>query len=270
MRAVKLYLPTLFLMCCSVCRGQDSTALSGNWLLTGSWDSKTNDTRLSLSLGVNGDRIFGAGDLQTHCPAEGSGTGVRFSIHGRIAADGTFLLADSDDPLVRKISINGKVPESGSAQWPGSFRFDHIRQTKKCSPTVSGDFAATSLPRLQGLYSGTLLLRDRSSVAVTVDIDQGELVTFESEPSQVEGEVPLNATMTLNGSIYPTEILTADTSHDSSSRVEGDGWLLVFPLDNSATVMLAGEYTDASEDTLRVLLSYSGRDVGAGGFLTRL
>jgi hypothetical protein len=151
----------------------------------------------------------------------------------------------------------------------GSFRFAHIRETKKCSPTVSGDFVATQLPPLKGTYSGTLLLRDRSSVTVTVDIDQGELVTFESEPDHVRGEVPLNATITVNGSIYPTETLTADASHDSSSRIEGDGFLLVFPLDKGAKVLLGGEYTDASENKLRVLLSYPGKDAGAGGFLTR-
>jgi hypothetical protein len=272
MRAARwnsLYLPALFLMACSVSRAQDQTALSGNWHLTGSWDSKTNDPRLILSLGVNGDRVFGAGDLQTQCPAEGSGTGASFSVHGQISSEGTFFLADSEDPEAVLISISGKVPEPGSKQWSGSFRFVHIRDTKKCSPTVSGEFVATHLPPLKGTYSGTLLLRDRSSVTVTVDIDQGELILFDSEPSHVQGEVPLKATMTVNGSIHPTETLTADASHDSSSRIDGDGFLLVFPLDKGAKILLVGEYTDAREKTLRVLLSYPGKDLGASGFLTR-
>jgi hypothetical protein len=222
---------------------------------------------LILSLGVNGDKVIGQGDLQFHCSA-GSGVGVTFSVHGQIASDGTFLLADSDDPkAAEEISIRGKIPEPGSGQWSGSFRY--LRETRKCPTGVSGDFVATPLPSLKGIYSGTLLLMDQSSVAVTVDINQGELVTFESEPGHVRGELPLNGTMTVNGSIYPSGTLTADASHDFSSRIQGDELLLIFPLDNGAQVMLTGAYTDASENKLRVLLSYLGRDVGAAGFLTR-
>jgi hypothetical protein len=261
-----LCLPAPFLMSCIVCRAQDRASLSGNWHLAGSWKPTTNGTRLILSLGVNGDKVFGQGHLQIHCP--GYGTGLGFSVHGQIAPDGTFVLADSDDPkAVKEISISGKVPDPGLGQWSGNFRLGH--SAGKCPTSVSSDFVATPLPPLKGIYSGTPVLRDRSSVTVTVDINQGELVTFESEPGHVDGEVPLNATMTVNGSIYPSETLTADASHYSSSRMEGDEFLLVFPLDGGAKIMLAGSYTDASERELRVLLSCPSKDIGAGGFLRR-
>jgi hypothetical protein len=271
MRALKaLCLPALLLLCCFVCRAQDQTQLSGNWHLAGSWDPASNDTRLILSLGVNGNRVFGWADLQTDCRAEGTRTADGFSVHGQIAPDGTFLLLNSEDPKeAKQFSISGRVPEPGSANWSGRFDFAHIRKTKKCPPSITGDFVATPLPPLKGVYSGILLLRDRSSVAVTVEISQGELVTFQTEPGHIDGEVPLNATMTVKGSICPTETLTADSSHASSSQIEGDQFLLVFPLNDGAKVLLAGEYTDASENKLRVSLSCPGKDAGAGGFLTR-
>jgi hypothetical protein len=267
MRALRvLSLLAVFLVSSLVCPAQDQSSLSGNWHLTGSWNSTT-ETRLTLSLGVKGDTAIGEGDLQFHCPS-GWGIGVTFSVRGQIASDGNFLLTDSDDPeAAQEFSISGKVPEPGSGQWAGSFRY--LRETRRCPAGVSGDFLATPLPPLKGIYSGTLLLPDRSSVAVTVDINQGELVTFESEPGQVRGAVALNGTMTVNGSIYPSEALTADASRDSSSRMQGDTLLLVFPLENGAQVTLTGTYTDASENKLRVLLSYLGRDAGAIGFLTR-
>lgn len=262
MRGLKLLsLPALFLACCSV--GQDQSSLSGNWHLTGSWGHQPGDTtRFFLSLGVTGDRVFGSGDLQTQC------AGSAFLLHGRIASDGTFvLLAEGNDPKMgREISVHGKLPDAGLARWPGSFVASHILD--KCPARVEGDFVATRVSPLKGVYSGTLLTKDRKPVTVTVDINQGELVTF-NDGDLLYGEVPLNATMTLNGSSFNSETLTADTSLPSSSRMQGDNWLLSFPVGGQFSVLLAGEITDASLNTLRATLSYPHKDFAATGVLAR-
>jgi hypothetical protein len=262
MRALKvLTLPALFLVCC-VCRGQDQSTLSGNWHLTGSWDHHVNDPHFFLSLGVKGDRVFGSGDIQTQC------AGSVFLLHGRIASDGTFLLlAETNNPGTgSEISISGKVPEAGLAQWSGSFVVSHILE--KCPARVAGDFVATQVSPLKGVYSGTLLSKEQAPVTVTVDINQGELVTF-GDAGDLLGEVPLNATMTLNGSLFISETLTADASRPSSSRMQGDNWLLVFPVGTEFSVLLAGEITDPSLNRLRATLSYPSKDFAATGFLTR-
>jgi hypothetical protein len=150
-------------------------------------------------------------------------------LHARIASDGTFLLlGEYNEP---KISISGKVPEAGSAQWSGSF--------------VVG-----------------------TPVTVTVDVNQGELVTFD-DAGDLWGEIPLNATMTLNGSLLASETLTADASRPSSSRMQGDNWLLVFPAGTEFSVLLAGEIIDPSLNKLRTTFSYPSKDFAAAGFLTR-
>jgi hypothetical protein len=264
MRALKLlYLPSVFLVCCCVGRGQDQSSLSGNWHLTGSWEHKAkNTTRFFLSLGVVGDKVFGSGDLQTKC------TGSAFLLHGRIASDGTFLLvAEGNNPKTgREILVRGKIPDAGSTGWPGHFVVSHILD--KCPSRIEGDFVAAKVSPLKGVYSGTLLTRDRKPITVTVDISQGELFTFD-DGNSFYGEVPLNATMTLNGSSFNSETLTAEASRPSSSRMQGDNWLLSFPVDSEFSVLLAGEVTDATLNTLRATLSYPSKDFAATGILTR-
>lgn len=132
MRALKLLcLPALFLMCCSVCRGQDLTTLNGNWKRTGSWVYLMNDVRLFLSLDVQGDEIFGSGDVWTSC--EGGGA---LPLHGRIASDGTFVLrTDYGIPeWERKITISGKFPRWD--QHSGPAHLSSIKPTKSVLPKL--------------------------------------------------------------------------------------------------------------------------------------
>lgn len=192
---------------------------------------------------------------------------ITFSLHGRIASDRTFLLlADSNNPQTGdEISISGKVPEAGAAQWPGRFVIAHI--SEKCRTPVAADFVATHVSPLTGVYSGTLFSADRTPVEVTVDIKQEELVTFE-DSGRLHGAVPLSATMTLNSSLFISESLRADAS-PSFSRIQGDTWLLGFPVRTKFPVLLAGQIMDDSLRTLRASLSYPSKGFSATGLLTR-
>jgi hypothetical protein len=268
MRALRVNcLPALLFMCCSIFQGQDLTTLNGNWHLTGSWDYHPNDVRLFLSLGVQGDEIFGSGDIWTSC--EGGGV---VPLRGRISSDGTFVLHTNYGipKWERKISISGTVPEAPSAQWSGRFVVGQTK--KKCPAQVAGDFVATPITRLNGFYSGTLLSADRTPVTVTVNISQGELVTFEDSPGHVLGALPLHATMTLAGPLFSSETLTADAAQPSCSpcsSMTGDIWVLLFPVGSEFHVRLEGNVTEPTLNKLRATLSYPGKDFAAGGFLTR-
>jgi hypothetical protein len=259
-------LPALLLICCSVCRAQDLTTLNGNWHLAGSWDIHPNDVRLFFSLGVQGDEIFGSGDVWTSC--EGGGA---VPLHGRIASDGTFVLRSNYGipKWERTFSITGKVPEAGSAQWSGRFVIDQTK--KKCPTQVTGDFLATRIPLLKGVYSGTLYSgADRTPVAMTLNINQEEMVTFEDQPGHVCGLIPLKATMTLNGPLYSSETLTGDPDPSHGCNImDGDIFLLLFPV-GARFALLDGKAMDASLSELRVTLGDPSKgDFAAGGFLTR-
>jgi hypothetical protein len=268
MRAPKLlYLVAVVFVCCFTCGAQDSTAINGNWHLTGSWNSRLESPQLILSLGMARDKLLGMGSFQFNCP-NNVGLGITLVLAGQIAADGAFLLtepqlAKSNDSVT--MTISGKIPDPASGQWSGTYSFTKETKHGKCS--TADNFVATKLPPLSGVFSGTLRLLDRSEVAVTVDISQGELVTFET-PTGTLGRVPLQATMTLSGSDkFPSKRLNTDTS--VANRVQGNGFFLQFPANNGERISLGGDYIDASVQNLRVQLRGSGLDALAFGTLTR-
>lgn len=268
MRAPKL-LPfaAIVFLCCVACRAQDSTAINGNWNLSGSRDSRLESPRLILSLGVDRDKVLGMGSFQLNC-FNRMGLGITLVLAGQIAADGTFVLmetkgAKSNDS--ETMTIRGKIPEAGAGQWAGTYKFTKQTKYGKCS--TGNDFVATKLPRLSGVFSGTLRLLDRSELAITVDIRQGELVTLET-PAGTVGRVPLQATMTLSGSDkFPSKRLNTDTS--VANRIQGAGFFLDFPANNGRRITLYGDYIDVTEQNLRVQLRGPGLDALAFGTLTR-
>ena len=102
MRALKLLpLPALLLLCRSVSRGQDQTTLNGNWHLAGSWDHPSSHVRVFLSLGIEGNNIFGSGDIWTSC--EGGG-----AVPVRLEGDAT-------DPTLNKLRATLSYPSKDFA-----------------------------------------------------------------------------------------------------------------------------------------------------------
>jgi hypothetical protein len=238
-----------------------SSLLNGNWLLTGSWNTSSEESpRLTVSLGVQGDRVFGGGDFQIQNGASHCGFGSGFFLEGSVAWDGTFVLTavrtfDSDRP---NISIRGKFPQAGSREWPGSFVFPAgaMRGRPEYCPTLyTGDFVATPLPPLKGVYSGSITMADFSRSIVTVEFAEGELTTFEYAPGHMGGFVPLKATMTVSGSSQrPAQTLTAESSASGiSNYVKGDQFDLLFHTEKDGEIRLIGRF-DASEEKLSVQL----------------
>lgn len=274
MHASKLYVAALFLISCLLSHAQEKvdrrTVLNGNWHLSGMWGAPTETPHLILSLGVSGNEVFGGADLDVHCHTNANekrseGMGTQFHVEGRIEPDGTFFLkpwaGEFGDPEL--IRIRGRIPKRSAAQWPGRVEFDFSRLRRPCNPgALTEDFVATRLPLLSGEYSGTVHLNYGSQGKISLQITQGELVTFKTKLGRVAGQIPLNATMTLTASstflldpsIFSAEKLTADTSGLAKSRLEGDQFILVFPTKDGYGLEVYGSYTDASEKTLRVHL----------------
>jgi hypothetical protein len=90
------FLPVLLPLLCLASFAQDAperySALNGNWHLTGGWEIPLQSPRLTLSMGVDGDKIYGKGDFQMNCPDNHSGLGMSFEAQGEIASDGSFVL----------------------------------------------------------------------------------------------------------------------------------------------------------------------------------
>ena len=275
-----LCLPAVVLLCCFVCRAQDSTTIRGNWQLIGLRDSHPENLWLTASLGVDGDKVLGGVHVGFRCP-NNVGFGSALDLKGGIALDGTFLLTDSNPKVPYTITIGGKIPQSGSEQWPGTYSFSTESARGKCS--MEGNFIATKLPPLSGGFSGSLqITRTRQltetlqlpdmrtfpledhpgEVIVTVDISQSDILSVET-PTGSLGQVPLQATMTLSGSdLFPSGKLTSVTG-----QIYGDCFRLHFSGNHGEQIMLGSDHVDASTHKIQAMLT-GGVNVIAGGSLT--
>jgi hypothetical protein len=98
------------------------TVLNGNWHQTGPWGAPSQSPRLILSLGVNGDKVYGEGDLQANCSMNNAEYGSKFIAEGRIMPDGTFLLesdvskTSSADTYVIRLKGKAQSPELRSGR----------------------------------------------------------------------------------------------------------------------------------------------------------
>jgi len=291
-RAKMIYVPFVFFSClCLANSAQDApkdySALKGNWHLTGGWEETQQEPRLTLSMGVDGNKIYGDGDLQV------PGCGLSFSVIGQIASDGTFVLsipkptrAQAEDSTFPSLSISGGVPAQGSMEWTGSFTASSMGNVK--CPKLSGDFVASQLPQLDGTYSGTIPSHvggsaTGTSLNISVNMkqgiftstDEGEFSLPELSPAaRMSHYLPLTGTITVSGfTDLPSKEITASAIADHHSRMQGDQFILYFRLEGGSTMMLTGSMTDSSERAVRALLSYRDKNpdttVGGMGILTR-
>ena len=287
------FLPILLPLLCLASFAQDAperySALNGNWHLTGGWEMPLQSPRLTLSLSVNEDKIYGRGDFQMNCPDSHSGLGMSFEAQGEIASDGSFVLnnlgALPDLPSARifdSISIKGRVPDQGATEWSGSFAVALVSQKGRCAK-LSGDFVATQFAPLNGAYSGTITDSSNGSTAtvlVDVDLAQGIFSSAHgngftlSEPAssdRVYYYLPVTGTVTVSG--FSSERITANAIANACSRMQGDGFILCFILEDGSTMTLSGFFTDSTETILNVQVSYQPKgkstNDSAMGKLTR-
>ncbi len=265
---------------------EDYSVLNGSWYLATGSEAPQQDPRLTLSIGVDGNKVYGDGDLQM------PGCGLSFSVIGQIASDGSFVLNlqkpvgdRADDNTFPSLSITGSVPAQGAAEWAGSFNTSSMGN-EEC-PRPSGEFVASQLPPLEGTFSGTIPSFVGSTPSTPLDIsvnmtqgispsmNEGDLSSTEVSPAgRASHYVPLRGTITVSGfTDLPSTDITARAVAGHNSRMQGDEFILFFRLEDGSLMMLTGRKTDASGLTLLASISYFGKDqnlIASGmGNLTR-
>ena len=278
MRTNSICVPFLFISClCLASPAQnapeDYSVLNGNWYLVGGWEAPQQEPRLTLSIRVDGNEVYGDGDLQVQ------GCGLSFSVMGQIASDGTFDLnlqkpvgVGAEDSTFPSLSISGKVPAQGSTEWAGSFNTASMGN-EEC-PRPSGEFVASQLPPLDGTYSGAipffvgsepstpLYVSVNMTEGILTSINEGEISPPEVSPAaRVSHFVPLRGTITISGfTDLPSKDITLTAEEDRNSRVQGDEFILFFRLQDGSMMMLTGSKTDSSGVTVLASFSYFAKD----------
>ena len=217
------------------CLGQNYDAMDGNWLLTGEFNvSQTVAPRLTLTIGVFGENVFGEGAYG------GKLCGSVFNVQGKLAADGSFTLTSSP------VSITGTFDE-GSSNWTGSYEVT-------CGGGSSGKFVARRIRSPQGNYSGILY----GGIKVSLSLTPGAF-TSKASPQHVDGNgsvpvvrfTPITGTLKIDGlgSTKDTE-LTAVA--DPNSRLAGEAFIMTFPIRPGSYVLVAGYMKDDQAHGLSV------------------
>jgi hypothetical protein len=100
-----------------------SSALNGNWHLTGVYSDRPGVSRLPfLSFAIEADetKIHGQGHVFAGCQNSRQGLGANF-FTGQIASDGTFEANNYNDLSHLKFSIHGTMPSPGDTTWQGAY-----------------------------------------------------------------------------------------------------------------------------------------------------
>jgi hypothetical protein len=291
MRTNLVCVPFVFFSClCLASPAQDApedySVLNGSWYLDVGWEAPQQDPRLTLSMAVDGNKVYGDGDLQV------PGCGLSFSVIGQIASDGTFVLNlqkpvgdRADDNTFPSLSISGKVPAQGSTEWAGSFNTSSMGNGE--CPRPSGEFVASQLPQLEGNYSGTipsfvgsapgtpLSISVNMTQGISTSTDEGESSSPEVSPAaRVSHYVPLRGTIAVSAlTDLPSEDITAKAVADRNSRMQGDEFILFFRFADGSSMMLTGSKTDSSGQAVLASFSFFGKNqeliVSGMGNLTR-
>jgi hypothetical protein len=244
------------------------SALNGIWHITGA-RNPSQYPFLALSFAVDGDTVYGSGHLALRCSNSNASQGSSIFVTGKIAEDGSFLLTSAkvNSGVGQHLAIRGKVPAEGAATWAGELTIVIATTQSDCAFRFSSDFVATAYPALSGTYTGTINGRDLGrGQTISLQLAQREVAIDDpfhmeesSRPDEPSGHdersyyTPLDATIVVDGErTFHAEEVAAASHVGGADRVEGDGFSLWFPLENGATVVLDGFYTDISGSTLHV------------------
>ena len=135
-------------------------------------------------MGLVDDKIYGEGDLVLYCgePGKGGMEGGDIFFNGQIAPVGTFSLHGfspiNNELSAPDFSIAGSLPAPGSTQWRGRWSTGPTHSKERGCPAMQGDVVAMHLPDLKGIFAGTVHDRDGAQSEVSLEIEQGQLVSF--------------------------------------------------------------------------------------------
>ena len=246
--------PIVLSLLCLPCHGEDIPeaykVLNGNWRLARAVDdafpSESKSTqygRMIFTFGIDGNRIYGEGNFEVNCPKDRQGFDT--FVEGPISPDGTFTLTNpqlgSELPL-GSVVIKGSLPGKGTTQWRGQFSSDIKGHNGSCVPEID-EVVASPLPVLKGTFLGTVQAQDGLKSDVTMEIEQGELLSTDVHVPGFTHCVPLNVTMTVknaSGPLWGTLSRIGDENRKRCSRMAGGQIILEFTTMDGATAQVFG------------------------------
>jgi hypothetical protein len=245
--------------------------LAGNWLIVGPMPTNTlqfppvTGFRLAMTFDVTGNNIVGAGFVNAPCQLGSSPSGILSAVSvsfgtsatGTVAADDSFSVQTSSVP-VGSISIQGKMPQASSGEWPGSYTASiNPPIGPPCNGSSAGTVTATSFPLISGTYVGTGSSQTTvngvsTPVTLEVTMQQGGTVV-----DQVTGK-PFSSNLVLTGSIrvHGSPCFTSGVMSSSPmSGVEGNQVIATFTMDDGSTLRLQGAMIDPTEARITSIAS---------------
>ena len=265
--------------------------LAGNWLIVGPMPTNVfslppvaSTFRLAMTFDVTGNNIAAAGFANAPCAPVSpppplpilSASSVSFGTDatGTIATDGSFSLQTPANLPVASISIQGKVPQTNSAGWSGSYTASlNSSLGLPCTGSFGGPFTATSFPLISGVYVGagssqTTLNGPETPVTFQVTLQQGGTVV-----DNVTGK-PFTSNLVLTGSIRVQGLpcfASGVTSSTPPSEVEGNQLVAAFTMDDGSTLTIEGALADSTETRITANVAVvTGGQCGKVPFLIQL
>lgn len=272
MRNVKVILPSCLLsFACLACRAQATPqaygAISGNWRISPTHEptpSSTGFESFILTMGVDGDKAYGRGQLNLGC---GDHSGV--AVEGEVLPDGSFTLANTSvfpDMPARSFEVQGKLPAAGATEWHGSF-FSHFPGHDSKCMTETGEVMVRQLPVITGSFMGTVRSRKGGGDSeVSMEILQRQLVFTRSPVPGFDHCVPVHVKMTVKGDSGPFAGAFAAAGNSCDNSIDGDVFTLRFQTIGGGTLLVVGfiDYSHETADRVTLELTYLPRDQQRG------
>jgi hypothetical protein len=232
--------------------------LAGNWLIVGPMPTVFGSKGLQLTLTVDvlDNKLFAAGFGNISCGSYSKAFTFPAGATGTIATDGTFSLQSlTAGNSEASLSIQGTVPKANDAPWPGNYTISFSPPLvgpsgQVCDSTLTGEFTATSFPRVSGVYAGTEFEAvGFNGVPGTVQmlLQQGVMVT-DSRGKRYLDNIRLTGNIRVQGSAC----LNTGTTDPSVSGIQGNNVYAQFLMDDGSTLTLIGTLTDTTESQIAV------------------
>lgn len=237
---------------------QNDSALTGNWLLTGSLPASgpgvfpmppSPSIALAMSLNVVGEQVIASySDLFT-C-GSGAAGGAGYLATAQIAADGSFTLQtpvpSGLTPTVT-FTVNGIIPQTAGGTWSGTYSATNANAG--CSP-VSGSFTAVPIQPVAGTFAGSANLGTGSSgspLNLSVVMQQGS-AGFVTTPNFVNSQNVLSGSIT----VQDTSCFTKGSLSLGQGSVDGGFVQAQFAMDDGSRLLLTGAIEDTAVSKVKL------------------
>lgn len=178
---------------------------------------------------------------------------------GTIAADGSFSLSSPARDTVTALTVQGTVPSSAGASWPGKYSFSATPLTPTNAPacvSLDAPFDATSIQNLSGTYTGTSarlpgIENSLTATPITMSLALQQGGMFYSPLAAV----PVNSELALEGSIQIQGFSCFSKGTASTSlpnNVAGSRINVNFLMDDGSTLQVLGSILDTGARRLSV------------------